>query len=252
MWVTEKQFCNYIMSKLKSVGFQPIRVESASTISGMPDLYVLGNRDDYFIELKNMKNKSIKDGEWKIPWRPGQQAWAQQYNMHMFNYFPDCAKNKFSWTFVGLKDGALLIRMENYISTAMVFSNEHVNSHFVFVFNKDELRKLDLALFLTTHSYMCVPMIHKDDTWYTYINRCMVYMLRYIFHVSEDEVDYPTPEMYFDNIGIPGHYFDAQDADEPIYKNKFNLHTIGWLTRCIAEQALITYTSYKNNELNKM
>ena len=260
MWATEKQFGNYIMRKLDYVGFQSIRVESASTISGMPDLYVLGCGDDYFIELKNMKDKSINDGKWKIQWRPGQQAWAQQYNLHMNCTCTGYVKCKSPWTFVGLKDGVLLINMKYYYRNSTARSD----NHFVYVFDKDEFSKLNLSYFLRTHTYTITPIPHDDDTWYSYINRCMVTMLDCLFHVSEDKIDYPTPDVYCGDIKIPenSEYIETVKMpsdkrgdfiitdfnsilDDKLDKVRlFTNHTHGWLMRYIAEQAYIVYATH--------
>lgn len=109
MFQTEKDFGKAVMAAFKKAGFTCIRIESASTISGMPDLYVMGHGDDYFIELKNVKTKPKLPGTYKVAWRPGQQGWAATYKMlHTKNKIA-----KHSWTVQAFDGEIHCIRMEH-------------------------------------------------------------------------------------------------------------------------------------------
>ena len=200
MWKTEKEFGQYIMSKLTKEGCSCIRIESASTISGMPDMYLLGIADDYFVEFKNMKDKSIKDAYFKIPWRPGQQAWALNYHTH---YTKDragqCKVSKYSWTFVGLKDGVMLIRMSRYRHDDAICI---MDADDYFMFSKEEFTDLMLRRFLQKNTYVVRPVLdHESDTWYDLLSKwvnCITIEL-YTRGYYPD-IDMPCPEDYIDNL----------------------------------------------------
>ena len=143
MWNKEQDFSRYIIGKLKRAGCNPIRVESGTTGVGFPDLYVMG-LGDYFIELKNVKY-SIDDYKWKIPWRAGQQAWAQTYRQ----YHTSKSGAKCTWTFVGMTDGVVFIRMSKFAENNTVYAG---NNPDVFRYSFYKLRNLNLGEFLQAHS----------------------------------------------------------------------------------------------------
>jgi len=215
MWKTEKEFSQYIMSKLTKEGCQCIRIESASTISGMPDMYLMGLADDYFIEFKNMKDKSIKDACWKIPWRPGQQAWALSYHNHHTKRWPEqCTVTKYSWTFVGLKDGVLLIRMAMYYHDNTIGI---MNVDDYFVFSKEELTDIMLRRFLQKNTYVVRPVLnHETDTWYDLLSKWVSCICTELYTRGYyPEIDMPCPEDYIDNLHeiIPA--LTVESLDEP-------------------------------------
>lgn len=123
MYQTEKDFGKAVMSALRRLGFTCIRIESASTISGMPDLYVMGYGDDYFIELKNTKRNAPEPGTYKVAWRPGQQGWAAVYKMH----HASITGTKHSWTVQAFNDKIHCIRMDQ------VFSDDRPVKESIFV-----------------------------------------------------------------------------------------------------------------------
>lgn len=102
---SEKAFGKSVMNAFKRAGFTCIRIESASTISGMPDLYIMGHGDDYFIELKNKKTLAKVPGTYKVDWRQGQQGWAAEYKR--------CHGKKHSWTFQCFDNEIHAIRMDS-------------------------------------------------------------------------------------------------------------------------------------------
>lgn len=126
MYQTEKDFGKAVMNAFKRLGFTCIRIESASTISGMPDLYVMGYGDDYFIELKNTKRNAPEPGTYKVAWRPGQQGWAAAYKMH----HTTIARTKHSWTLQAFNDKIHCIRMDQ------VFSEDRPVKESIFVVDK--------------------------------------------------------------------------------------------------------------------
>lgn len=145
MWRSEKDFGKYIMQRLKAKGMTAYRVETGMTTVGMPDLYAMGGGDDYFIEFKNMPKASIAKGKWKIPWREGQQMWAAEYRRtHMTS-----ARTKCTFTFVGMSDGVLLLRMGS------LFEGNYAEEGHpdVWTFALSEFGKLDLYAWLRQNVY---------------------------------------------------------------------------------------------------
>lgn len=126
MYQTEKDFGKAVMNAFKRLGFTCIRIESASTISGMPDLYVMGYGDDYFIELKNTKRNTPEPGTYKVAWRPGQQGWAATYKLHHTTK----DRTKYSWTLQAFNDKVHCIRMDR------VFSEDRPAKESIFVVDK--------------------------------------------------------------------------------------------------------------------
>ena len=83
MWENEQKFSRYLIKRLKNECFVCNRIETHGTLNGMPDIFVQGHGIDTFIELKNMNKVSVNDKRFKVPWRPGQVAWATVYrNTH--------------------------------------------------------------------------------------------------------------------------------------------------------------------------
>ena len=170
MWQTEKEFGQTIMAKLKRLGYSCMRIESASTITGCPDLWVQGNGHDFFIELKNNKNVGLPArcdmhcaSPLKVPWRQGQQAWATQYAASHTHVVSDSAIfKKYSWTFMGLHDGAVAIRMHH------VFENSYVDFDDADMFILNDVNSLhDMLL---ANSYDTVTKLYhtREETYYEY------------------------------------------------------------------------------------
>ena len=245
MWKTEKEFGQYIMAKLSKEGAKCIRIESASTISGMPDMYLMGLADDYFIEFKNMKDKSIKDACWKIPWRPGQQGWAlDYYDRHSKQYSEAFVKSKHTWTFVGLKDGVLLIRMTVYRKDNVIYASDY----FTFVFSKENLTKLKLSWFLKTYTYVIKPFIHEGDTWYTYLQNWSTYILNECFGGAYSyDIDMPTPEEYIDDITAIVPEVSVEKLDMlPYIEGENKISGLKKIGKYLSEMVASIYNSYLN------
>ena len=111
MWESEQKFSQYLIGRLKNEGFICNRIETHGTLNGMPDMFVQGNGMDTFIELKDMKKSSVNDERFKVPWRPGQVAWATVYrNTHNYNV-NGFDITRCSWTFIGCSDGIIALPM---------------------------------------------------------------------------------------------------------------------------------------------
>lgn len=238
MWNDEKTFGKYVMQRLKSKGMTPVRIESASTISGMPDMFVMGYNNDCFIELKNMKQSSVKAGKWKIHWRPGQQAWGQQYiASHSAMYDGICIK-KCSWTFVGLSDGMLLVRMSRYHEDSCVDKS----SADVFVMDSRQFNRLDIPAFLMAHSHVVSVRPLDNETVREWIVRCMEVCLYDVLGTRHDCFDQPAPDDYIDEL---------QCITPEILDEQFTLQAYkklgSMLSRQVMSVALSVYTCHRDN-----
>lgn len=170
MWNDEKSFYRYLKGRMDRAGLAAVRIETHGTVSGMPDLYVMGKGVDAFVELKNMKDVSVNSNRIKVPWRPGQQSWAARYREH---HHANCSRyiyEKYSWTLAGCKDGVLAVRMrEPYEGNTITSLNESD----VFRFNFIEAEQLDLRRLLLGHSQVYMPKVRKDTTWREFLQDCV-------------------------------------------------------------------------------
>ena len=85
MYNTEAEFSKALCDKMRRDGrIDYTRIESHGTANGIPDLYVMAGFNQYWVELKNSKSASVNSLKTtiKVPWRPGQQAWFEQYRRH--------------------------------------------------------------------------------------------------------------------------------------------------------------------------
>jgi hypothetical protein len=74
----EAAFSKAFCGRLRSLGYVVTRIESGGTRSGIPDIHWAGCGQEGWVELKNIK-RNYYNRPVKIPWRPGQQAWAFDY-----------------------------------------------------------------------------------------------------------------------------------------------------------------------------
>jgi Holliday junction resolvase len=72
---SEGDFSRALVAELKKHNLFVQRIETGGTTQGVPDLYIRGNFNELWIELKHSKSASPK----KIGWQKGQQAWMYEY-----------------------------------------------------------------------------------------------------------------------------------------------------------------------------
>ena len=107
MYRSEAHFSRALLSVLNlRVPFVQ-RIESGVTGSGIPDLWLRWVPAEMWAELKNDPYVSINDPYWKIKWRKGQQAWAQDYRI-------SCGR--ITYTIVAMRDGFIIIPMNKNLS----------------------------------------------------------------------------------------------------------------------------------------
>lgn len=121
MWDNEAAFSKYLYPRLNTEGLYVHRLESHGTGNGLPDMFVMGNGKDFFLELKNNKKltvaKAMSEGM-KVDWRPGQQPWAYVYKQR----HASVTGGKLTATVVGLKDGIIIIPMVKVFENNIVMS----------------------------------------------------------------------------------------------------------------------------------
>ena len=112
MYSNEAAFSKAFTTKLIKAGYSVTRIESHSTGNGIPDMFVQGHDDDFWIELKN-STKSKNTECVTVPWRPGQQAWSlEYYRLHN--------KRKQVATLMSTQEGIFIIPMRNNFPRNMV------------------------------------------------------------------------------------------------------------------------------------
>lgn len=146
MWHNEREFGKYLMRQLKAQDFWCTRLESGMTVKGLPDLWVQGHGDDYYIELKYV-NKGLSylslNRQIKVPWREGQQAWAAIYK----EYHRNGKHGKVSFTFVGLNDSMIMIPMREISQDNVVYITE------MNILYHDMIRGFDFNKYFKENSY---------------------------------------------------------------------------------------------------
>ena len=194
MWDSEQKFSHYLTDRLKKEGFVCNRIETHGTLNGMPDLFVQGNGMDTFIELKNMKKASVNDKQWKVPWRPGQVAWATVYRNTHWHSNKDYDIIKCPWTFIGCKDGIIALPM------CSNFTCSEVNALDIkYIIKKDDSIK-DI---LMAHSQLVIPYTCPGE-WSMHdfiygIARNYQYMFA---GTAESYIDWPDTEIIAQSIDM--------------------------------------------------
>lgn len=194
MWESEQKFSRYLIQRLKDEGFVCNRIETHGTINGMPDMFVQGHGIDTFIELKNMKKVSVNDERFKVPWRPGQVAWATVYrNTHTYNV-NGFDITRCSWTFIGCNDGIIALPMWSN------FMFNEVNASDI-RYTIDKCTKIKDILM--AHSQLVMPVLCPSDIgMYKFIcDTALQY--QYLFAGSDESyIDWPDVHVVSRSIGM--------------------------------------------------
>jgi len=75
----EAHFSRELCKHFTSYGYFVQRIETRETGRGVPDLYIGLPNQQYWIELKRIKENKPKKGGFPVPWRSGQQAWMYKH-----------------------------------------------------------------------------------------------------------------------------------------------------------------------------
>lgn len=98
----EAAFSKALVSKLNKAGLDVTRIESHSTVRGIPDIFVQGFGFDAWLELKNGNSD----------WRPGQLGWC-------YTYFLKHDKKKCVLTLRSVDEGIIFYPMINDTRTEL-------------------------------------------------------------------------------------------------------------------------------------
>lgn len=144
MYESEKDFFNkWLKRKLCNCAIH--RIESGSTSPGFPDCYA--QCINTFIELKNNPVYKIDREQFKVDWRPGQQAFAlQELACKTFVTGLGTAYAKCSWTFMAVSDGVILVKHATF------FKDDKVMDPWIFRWTDDT--DYTLITFLKVHGFV--------------------------------------------------------------------------------------------------
>lgn len=149
MWETERDLSQYILHKIAE-GVRKTRIESHGTRSGIPDAYICTDSVDFWIEFKNMKNKSIHDKQWKVQWRPGQQDWLVSNKVKSWGEY--VTATRCNYTIIGCSDGIVICRMfHRYFNNIVEKDTAHVytlDARFL-----SHMKPVDFTHWLMYHCY---------------------------------------------------------------------------------------------------
>lgn len=194
MWENEQKFSRYLIQRLKDEGFVCNRIETHGTLNGIPDIFVQGHGIDTFIELKNMKKLSVNAERFKVPYRPGQVAWAAvYYNTHKYsvNGFDI---TRCSWTFIGCSDGIIALPMwSNFMFNEVNVSDIR--------YTIDKCTKIKDILM--AHSQLVMPVSCPSDVcMYKFIHDTAL-QYQYLFAGSDESyIDWPDEHVVAYSIGM--------------------------------------------------
>lgn len=135
--MNESEFARSLSGILKHRGFNITRIESRTTGNGIPDMFVQGHGDDFWLELKYDKNLWPDRLHIKVQWRPGQVAW-------MYEYFLAHSQVKCCLTVVGCPYGCYVIQMSK------PFENKEV--YFPRFVSKEYVKHLPVILYIMSHN----------------------------------------------------------------------------------------------------
>lgn len=179
---SEAVFSSVIANKLTKAGYSVVRIESHSTGNGIPDMFVQGRGDDFWLELKN-SNKA-DTSKVSVAWRPGQQAWSHTYY----------TKHRTKWvvTLMSGKDGVYIISMNTIYN-----NNEVVEPWFISWKDFDELSCYNVARLL----YIASREFVIKDPHTTYREALIIWLEHYFPDAIEwdPEVLWPSELSDIDN-----------------------------------------------------
>lgn len=206
MWESEQKFSQYLIGRLKDEGFICNRIETHGTLNGMPDMFVQGHGMDTFIELKIMKKVSVNGERFRVPWRPGQVAWATVYrNTHMHNV-NGFGITRCSWTFIGCSDVIIALPMwSNFML------NEVNASDIKYIID----RQTKIKDILMAHSQLVMPSLCPGNLSMRSFIHDTALQYQYMFADSAvDMVDWPDTEVVARSIGMSSkELYDFAPAD---------------------------------------
>jgi hypothetical protein len=116
---SEKSLSHQLVEYLESFGYMVQRLESGGTGRGIPDMVVVAGEKTYFFELKARTFTYVKGLSFFVPWRVGQQAWAQRY--YRSSKFTNCV-----FTIMKSSNNIIVIPMTKYYEDNIVLGTDDV------------------------------------------------------------------------------------------------------------------------------
>lgn len=218
---TEYDFMHYIKEKFDQVNGIVVRIETGTTALGVPDMYVMVPALRYnkwtkhmfnqvlWIETKKVNRPFNVDRELTVKWSTPQQRFATAYRMASTRRARGSTVVRYTWTFVRLDTGVLLVPMYKYWSDNKV---DITDPAVIYITDKEwsEMSGEDLAKTLYENSVLIYPTLYDDDTlgdvaWR--IAKAYCYEL-YDKHVSA----WPGLASYIYNI-TDGYFYDIGCSD---------------------------------------
>lgn len=137
MYKTESHFKHAVISRLNKANAFVTNIESHGTGVGIPDTYVCGAGYDCWLEFKNDSDQYISNKKFKVPYRPGQLAWHDEYHFRTTKYVV---------TLMSVADGVLLLRGSGRLAQIMVSSSNKISEEYkhLYKITDEDWRKLNI------------------------------------------------------------------------------------------------------------
>ena len=169
---TEYDFMRDIKKKFDQVNGIVVRIETGTTALGVPDMYVMVpsliyNKRTFngvlWIETKKVNRAYNGNRELTVKWSAQQQRFATAYRMACTRRARGATIVRYTWTFVRLDTGVLLVPMyKHWLDNKVDMLDQAV----IYITDKEwsELSGEDLANTLHENSVLMYPMLYDKDT----------------------------------------------------------------------------------------
>ena len=169
---TEYDFMRDIRKKFEQVNGIVVRIETGTTALGVPDMYVMvpslmRNKRMFngvlWIETKKVNRAYNGNRELAVKWSAQQQRFATAYRMACTRRARGSTVVMYTWTFVRLDTGVLLIPMYKYWPDNKV---DMLDPAVIYLTDKEwsEMSGEDMAKTLYENSVLIYPTLYGNDT----------------------------------------------------------------------------------------
>ena len=172
---TEYDFMRDIKKKFDQVNGIVVRIETGTTALGVPDMYVMVPALRYnkwtkhtfnqvlWIETKKVNRAYNGNRELTVKWSAPQQRFATAYRMARTRNARGATVVRYTWTFVRLDTGVLLVPMYKYWSDNKV---DMLDPAVIYFTDKkwSEMSGVYLANTLYENSVLIYPTLYDNDT----------------------------------------------------------------------------------------
>lgn len=172
---TEYDFMHDIKEKFDEINGIVVRIETGTTALGVPDMYVMVPSLRYnkwtkctfnqilWIETKKVNMPFGGYRELPVKWSTPQQRFATAYRMASTRRARGSTIMKFTWTFVRLDTGVVLVPMYKQWSGNKVDMFDHA---VIYITSKEwsEMSGEELAKILYENGVLVYPTLYKNET----------------------------------------------------------------------------------------